>query len=237
MKLLRVASFALLSLALVAKCVGQGFVNLDFEDSYIVGFNTGTAYVVGWKAYGAYQAVNDSGGTTLWYNNETFDAANASLEGVNYFRPAIDGQYSIYLQGGTVAGGIYGISGAAIGQTAQIPATAKSITYWSSGGHLVVTFDGQLLSFNSLGTGANHSVYGADISAYAGQTGELRFTAPWLRGGDMIDNIEFSSVAIPEPSVLSLFGICIACLFWRMGRKSNELAKPYSQQASSTLLH
>src|SRR5882724_1103064 len=102
MKLLRVVSFLSLSTELLGNASGQqGFVNLDFEDSYIVksyptgyGFDSGTAYAVGWKAYGAYQAVNDSGGTTIWYNNQTFDAANASLEGMHYFTPALDGQFS-----------------------------------------------------------------------------------------------------------------------------------------------
>src|SRR6185369_11828024 len=104
----------------------------------------------------------------------------------------------------------------------QIPATANSVFYWGRGGGLVVTFDGQPLSFSLLDTEANFSIYGANISAFAGQTGELRFTLPWLRGAEMIDNIQFSSNIIPEPSVLSLCGICIACLFLRMKWRSKR---------------
>jgi hypothetical protein len=64
------------------------------------------------------------------------------------------------------------------------------------------------LSFFDLGGNDRYHIYGADISAYAGQTGELRFTGvpagPNSSGSAFIDNIEFSPIAIPEPTTLSV---------------------------------
>ena len=65
----------------------------------------------------------------------------------------------------------------------------------------------------------NYTIYGADISAYAGQTGQLLFTAP-LQTGALLDNIQFSSVAIPEPSALTLFALGSLLLGWHRCRNS-----------------
>ena len=207
-----VVGFALLLSA--ANGLAQStFRNLNFERSVIVssspsgfGFNSGTANVPDWTEYNAWGDVNYSGGTTLIYNNQPLDSPGASLEGVDYWTPALDGQFSVMLQGGTIYYP-YGTNGASIGQTGQIPLAAKSITYWgASQNGLQITFNGQRLSFNPISVAANHTVYGADISTYAGQTGELLFTAPWPEnGGTLIDDIQFSNLPIPEPSV---FGLC-----------------------------
>jgi hypothetical protein len=49
---------------------------------------------------------------------------------------------------------------------------------------------------------ANYNIYEANIGAFAGQTGQLLFTSTGYPTavGDMIDNIQFSSSPIPEPS-------------------------------------
>jgi len=80
-----------------------------------------------------------------------------------------------------------------------------------------VSFNGLTLPRVPLGSTANYTVWGVDVSAYAGQTGELRFTAPWLSAG-VLDGIQFSLTAIPEPSVLALSGIFMLCLFGTMRR-------------------
>ena len=66
-----------------------------------------------------------------------------------------------------------------------------------------MTFSGQVIPLTQVGSGPNYSILGGDISAFAGQNGELRFTA----GSGVLDNIQFSPIAIPEPSTVSLVAL------------------------------
>ncbi len=76
-----------------------------------------------------------------------------------------------------------------------------------------VSFNGQTLSLTVLGSTPNYNIYGADISAFAGQTGQLLFTAA-PQTIDIIDNIQFSNLAVPEPTTLALtaLGGAFLCL-------------------------
>jgi hypothetical protein len=193
------------------------FLNLDFESSIITSSqpawwfngNTGKANMPGWTEFNGWGDTNYSGGASVIYNDQTLDAPGVSLWDKNYPNPAIQGNLSVYLYGGSSA---YTQAypgwptGASIYQTLQIPITAKSISYWglSCYNGLQVTFNGQLLAFINTSNAANHSVYTADISAYAGQTGQLEFAAPWQSYG-ILDNIQFSSSPILElPPKLSI---------------------------------
>jgi hypothetical protein len=193
---------------------GQGFVNLDFEDSIItssqpsfLGFDFGMANVPGWTQNNGWGDSNYSGGTSLIYNNQTLDNPDISIWDTTYLRPAIDGNYSIYLYGGSVAytHAYPGLpTGASISQTGQIPANAKSISYEGYG--LQVFFNGQLLSFT------DGSI---DISAFAGQTGELTFAVPWQSQG-VLDDIQFSTQPVPEPSFFGL--LALGCVLFGLRR-------------------
>jgi hypothetical protein len=73
-----------------------------------------------------------------------------------------------------------------------------------------------------LGSGANYTLYGADIHALAGQTAELDFTL--LGNVDIntifLDSIQFSSQPIPEPGVYGLAALGALLLGWRgLGRR------------------
>jgi hypothetical protein len=222
MKIFRNACLIAVSFTLLRNVFGQDFTNLNFEQSTIVssspsgyGFNSGTANVPGWTEYNGYGDVNYSGGMTVVYNDQTLDDSGVALEGTNYFTPSIKGKYSIFMYGGSFAAE-NSTNGSAIGQTGQIPLTTQSLTYLGlNDNNLQITFNGQLLSFNAISSTPNYTMYGADISAYAGQTGELLFTAPWQTGEGMIDNIQFSSSPIPEPNTLSLFSYFLF-LCWRL---------------------
>ena len=192
-------------------CFGQGFVNLNFESATIsnhaeIGSYAYTAIVSGWTYGQNYNYVNGNP-DSIPYNNTALDAAAVNLEGTNnLFGPsAIQGKYSIFVQGGSQFA--YTTNGASIMQTGQIPATAQSIFYW--GGALQVFFNGQTLAFNAISNKPNYTVWAADISAYAGQVGQLSFTALWQTSG-LLDNIQFSSTPVPEPSNLALVALTLA---------------------------
>jgi hypothetical protein len=214
MKNMRFYCFAVVLILLLQNSIGQDFVNLDFEDSIITssqpsfqGFNYGTANVPGWVEYNGWSDSNYAGGASLIYNNQTLDNPDVSIWDTTYFRPAIEGDYSVYLYGGSAA---YALTypgwptGASISQTGQIPATAKSISFEGYG--FQVSFNGQLLSF----TGGS-----ADISAFAGQTGELVFAVPWQSQG-VLDDIQFSTQPVPEPSFFGL--LALGCVLFGLRR-------------------
>jgi len=81
-----------------------------------------------------------------------------------------------------------------------------------------MTFGGVLVPMFRLASTAGYDVFGGDISSFAGQTAELRFTGPANSGG-YFDNIFFSNQPIPEPSALSLFALGSLLIGWRWRRR------------------
>ena len=184
----------------------QGFLNLDFESAKIVADNSqGNPFVFAtnaiphWVAY-----IGGSPLTDIAYNSIALDEPAVSIHGTNsaYVTP-IQGNFSVYLQAGSqFAHG----TNSAIGQTGQIPLSALSLLFWGSVANVQITFAGQTLVYAVISSTANYNIYGADISAFAGQTGQLLFTAS-RPGGAILDNIQFSTSSVPEPGVLSLLGL------------------------------
>jgi hypothetical protein len=196
-------------------CHSQGFVNLDFETANITvvppGTGLSTATLPGWTAYVSPSIGNPTYDTyTISYDTFALDAGGIFLEDANvpyggagpggFSILPIQGNYSIYLQGASLPAAL---TVASIGQTGTIPIGTESLTYWSSGGALQVTFNGLPIDFLVTGTTANYDIYSADISAYAGETGQLLFTAP-ANDSALLDNIQFSASPVPEPSVFAL---------------------------------
>ncbi len=73
------------------------------------------------------------------------------------------------------------------------------------GGSLLVSLSGQNIPFSVISTELNYTLYGGNISTFAGQVEQLTFTAP--NGNNNfweIDDIQFSSSPVPEPSELAL---------------------------------
>jgi hypothetical protein len=187
----------------------QGFINLDFESATII--TSGSPSLVlaaqalpGWTAGFPSDAV-------ILYNTVSIGGAALSIHDSNDpFNPPIAGRYGVGLQGaspGTVSAGIR--------QTGQIPGNAQSLTFLGQLGSLQISFNNQPLSYFAIGSGANYRIYGADVSAFAGQTGELSFVALPNRGG-FIDNIQFSNVPIPEPGVFGLSALGALLIGWRL---------------------
>ena len=193
----------------------QGFVNLDFEHP-ILPLNPVNSQVSignglpGWTGYGGTIQLNPA--DKIWYNTISLGAAAISLQGPGSLQPILQGNYTVGLQGSSAAAP----TSAAIGQTGQVPLGSQSLQFFGSElGNFQVTFNGQLLPYIGIGSGANYTLYGADISAFAGQTGQLLFTA-LPNGGALLDNIQFSPNPVPEPGAWTLL-LCGAVLF-RVGR-------------------
>ena len=117
-------------------------------------------------------------------------------------------------------------------QSSLVPIIAQSLQFKASSPDsfglaippLVVMLGGQQLSYFPLGSGANYTLYGADIHTLAGQTSELDFTvrAPIPHSGNnyvFLDSIQFSNLPIPEPSVFGLSALGALLLGWRVLRR------------------
>jgi hypothetical protein len=201
-----------------AGAVGQGtFVNLDFEHPITpltpVDFQVPTTNgLPGWTAYafGSPQSL-------IVYNTVTLGAPAVCLQGPGSLEPILQGSYTVILQGSHEGAP----ASAALGQTGQISPTAKSLVFWGYFGLDQVSFAGQTLPLVQLGTTAHYDIYGADISAFAGQTGQLLFTSP-ATYEELLDNIQFSNLPLPtpEPSVFGLSALGALLLGWRgLGRR------------------
>jgi hypothetical protein len=122
----------------------------------------------------------------------------------------------------------------AIGQVGQIPITAQSLMFSARVASLDVTFGGSLIPIYLIGSTPNYDIYGGDVRAFAGLTGELRFTgyplSPSGFGGAALDAITFSDLpVVPEPSSLNLLGagvLLLARRFLRTRRRETLTSSP-----------
>jgi len=199
-----VRTAACLSLLLVsaAGSSAQGtFQNLDFEQANVPDVPAGqfgtdvssTDGVPGWTTY-----IGGDQVTTILHNNDTLGAPAIAILGPFWLAPEeiLQGKYTVFLRpkfDGTIF--------PAIAQLGLVPSTAQSVRFWGAGA-VSVSFAGQQLPVSSLENTPNYVVYGADISAFAGQTGWLQF-----QGAGVLDNISFSDVAVPEPGVFGLSAV------------------------------
>ena len=210
----------LLSAALSAQAQGT-FKNLDFEAANVSGYSSPnyiptTNAIPGWTAY--------LGGTPqayILYNNETLGDAAVSLQGTNGIYQPIQGRFFVLLQATFLASTP---ETAAIGQIGQVPVTAQSLIFWGDtsdsglASDMQITFNGSDIPYSAIGGGTGYTVYGADISAFAGDTGQLLFTV-FNNTYAQIDNIQFSNLPIPEPGVFGLSALGALLLGWRVLRR------------------
>jgi hypothetical protein len=194
----------------------QGFVNLNFESANVSGFSTGSVPTTNtfpsWTAYIA--GVQQS---SVIYDTRPLDNAAVTLQGTNSDSlTPIQGNFTAWLLGSSRFASQQQSVG--LGQTGQVPVSAESLIFWGYVGSTDVSFAGHTLSLIEIGNTANYNIYGANISSYAGQTGQLLFTVqPGFN--DVIDNIQFSSNIVPEPSTLGLSALGGLFVVWRRWRK------------------
>lgn len=213
---------ALLSLAQVG--FAQGFVNLNFEQATVSPTPAGVGGsqvdpAVGFPGW----AINNSGSngdTVVLYNNESIGSPAVDLIGPNFPNapelPPLQGSYSVLLQ-------YFGIAGPppTLSQTGMVPANAQSLTFLDYSGinplfganftNPIVTLNGISIPLVSIGAGR----LAGDVTAFAGNIAQLTFSTPSSFGGSYFDDIQFSSLPVPEPSEFALaalgalfLGIC-----------------------------
>jgi hypothetical protein len=142
---------------------------------------------------------------TIFHNNQSLGAAAIAILGPQWYGPQIlQGNYTVLI-GGSSAGPP---TTAAVGQTGQVPSDAQSLRFFGDPfNDISASFAGNPISLAQASNSGNYAIWVGDISGFAGQTGDLRFTAS-AGGGGLLDNIFFSTQPAPEPStfVLLIFG-------------------------------
>ena len=127
----------------------------------------------------------------------------------------IQGQYTVGLDSGV------GFD-VTTSQTGFVPTGTQSLQFKARAASFSVSLGGQNLNLIALGIGPNYTLYGADASAYAGQTETLAVTSTGFDGGGYFDSFVFSPSPIPEPNTLALGALGGALMgLWRWRRFSS----------------
>jgi hypothetical protein len=202
---------------------GQGtFQNLDFEQANPQFVAVPGSFVTPGSALPDWTAtVGGTVPTAIPYNSATLGAPAVTLLGPPPPTPAfspIDGNYSVLLQGS------FPSAEPAISQTGLIPPGTQALLFKANPGNgaLDVSIDNQSISFVAMGSGPGYTLYGANISVWAGQTEALTFTAAqdtFSINNWELDDISFSpNAVVPEPSPLLLtsLGGALVALYRRL---------------------
>lgn len=215
-----------LSIALLLMCFAvcsgsaQGsFQNLSFESAVIMPVPGGPAGSVqfapafpGWAC-----TVNGQAQNSALYDNLTITPALA-LYGSGAMK--VEGNYSAVFQATT----LFLPSQVSLFQSGLIPADSRSLQFLATSpgglgdGQFTVSLNGSALSLSVLQDFGSYSLYGSDITSFAGQNVQLRFdhtVAPSGISVMTLDAINFSPTAVPEPTagaLLALGGLAAWCV-------------------------
>jgi len=219
---------SVIALASVSLARAQGtFQDLDFEEanpSAVVAGNSAAALFPGWQVL-----VGGTPTTSVGDDVVTIGAPGVEIwDNKNGYTP-LQGNYTAFLQSATFPSG-----GASVGlsQTGIIPAGSQSIDLDASqeeGSSIVVAVGGTSISMVALEQFANYTLYGGNVSEWAGQNATLSITelppanqefSPNLL---QLDDISFSPGAVPEPITLVL--TCIGGVLFAVYRRFAASAK------------
>jgi hypothetical protein len=209
----------LASVAYGAATRGQSaFQNLNFESANVVGYPPGsypipiTAAMPGWTLTGP--GINPVGYDVLSLGGAVVSICDSHLP-LSGFMP-LQGTFSALFFGGE-----YGP--ASIGQSGLVPGYSRSLQMDIAGdvADFRVSLGGQELHMIPLRSFPTYTVYGADITSFAGQVEALNLSAlappppqipPILV---FVDDIVFSPEIVPEPTagVFALGGLLLGLRF------------------------
>ena len=204
-----------ISMVFLSPTFGQGtFQNLDFESASFVPI-PGDPYRVefgpalpGWTGYinGQKQTAIIPNGIPLGSTPIPFITVTTQPS-LGY---VLEGSHTLAYSGGFDSFGNWVL--VSLAQTGQVPSDAQSLRFLALG-YPAVLLDGHYLPPVALGSGPSPTtLYGVDISTFAGQAVELRFSIG--PGIDYLDGIQFSNQPIPEPSTVGLFALGALLLGW-----------------------
>ena len=200
------------TITVAASLRGQSFTNLNFEDADVSqssGFVATSDALPGWSAFSGTNQLS-----TVVYNASGLASYPVTLLGSNSF--VLDGNFSVSLVGGSIS------------QTGPIPSGSQSLLFDAASPYLLVSLGSENLSYTAIASdtnsyGLSYSTYVANISAFAGQTETLTFSSLGPGQGGILDDIQFSPEAIPEPSMASLFFLGSGVLFYVRKRRQTAL--------------
>ena len=208
-----IAAFSVAFLAALSAQAQVAFQNLNFEQanpgSIVFGPVPVASALPYWSVY--YGTLQQ---TEIEYQQVSTGATSVSLVSVaNQVYPPLAGDYSIILTGGLLDNNP---QPASISQTGEISSSIQSLFFdaQSQGfpGTLEVQVGTQSIPIVAVGVGSDFTIYGANISAWDGDTEPITFLAPSSESDNFdqweIDDISFSTTVVsPEPSIVALTAI------------------------------
>ena len=189
---------------------GQSFTNLDFESAKVI-FATNPPGLIatsnafpGWSVFG--------GTNQAFYVPYNYSAGPDVTGLVGSNSSVLNGNFSASM-----------VQNETMSQTGLVPNGTESLLFDATSSSFLVSLGSQNLSYiaisNALNSyGNSYTIYAADVSAFAGQTETLSFSSPVAYYG-LLDDIQFSTVAIPEPSAISLLCLGSGILFYVRRRR------------------
>jgi hypothetical protein len=220
----------------------QNFANLDFEQASIVpaspSYTPSDAYdaIVAASALPYWTVTEDSTTcTAVWGEPVALDETSVALVSGSY--SPIQGNYSVQLSAYADApSGLYRSS--SISQTGFIPVGTQSIEFLiaspSQAGSVppnpIVTINGTPISLFPMSESGGVITMAGNISAFADTTVTLAVLCQATTGGTFpanenyfnLDDIQFSSSAVPEPSEFALGTLGALLLGFRRWRNSSR---------------
>jgi hypothetical protein len=205
-----------LSCGWIFTAAAQGiFQNLGFESAAFPGAPVDPVYgrydisnaMPGWTAY-----VGARRESLILHNNAFLDSAGIGIMDracdtnmLGGFCRVIEGNSTALLESGYDLNGT-GPQDVSLTQTGLIPSDARSVRFKGviPAGVFHVWLAGQEMPVYPLLDQPGYTLYGADVSPYAGQGAELRFTVGFHSVG-WLDSVQFSSTPVPEPAAWVLF--------------------------------
>lgn len=193
------------------------FRNLDFELAQIPsGTPQGSLIPVSTALPFWNVSIGSSQQTTVLYDWSYLGTAVATLQDRHsQFGTVLQGNYTVGLEAGE--GGDVSIA-----QTGMIPVGTKSLLFMANmpeaSGWQVTVGDIKIPVAPLYQVAPTMFIYVGDTSAFAGQTEQLKFTAfsgPSAPEEMILDAIQFSPIAVPEPSALGLLGCGIVLIVFR----------------------